>query len=72
MAYITGMNALSRLVEAVGLQNRRVRALTISVRVGEVVTITAGMYADEEQIDNLADLLTNSGGQVVVNEVVVP
>lgn len=65
MALITGRDALARLVEAVGLQQRRVRALTISVRVDEAVVIVAEMYADEEQMDTLADLLTEQPPVVV-------
>lgn len=57
MALVTGSDALARLVEALGLQQRRVRALTVSVRADEVVTVVAEMYADEEQVDALADLL---------------
>lgn len=58
MTLATGSDALARLVEALGLQQRRVRALTVSVRVDEVVTVVAEMYADEEQVDALADTLT--------------
>jgi hypothetical protein len=58
MALVTGSNALARLVEALGLQQRRVRALTVSVRRDEVVTVVAEMLADEEQLDALADTLT--------------
>jgi hypothetical protein len=58
MTLATGSNALARLVEALGLQQRRVRALTVSVRLDEVVTVVAEMLADEEQLDALADTLT--------------
>jgi hypothetical protein len=72
MAVITGNNALARLVEALGLQQRRVRALTISVRVDEVVKVVAEMYADEEQVDAIADLITASSSAVEIQEVTVP
>ena len=72
MAFLTGQDFGVRLIEALGLQHQNVRSITLHCVVDDAVRVTVEHYITEEQADAVADLLTNSGGQVVVREVALP
>jgi hypothetical protein len=72
MAFVAGKNVAVQVLEALGLNVPYVLGLTISVKPDDVVRITLEVAATVEQVDAVTALLTNSGGQVVVNEVVAP
>lgn len=71
MAFLTGQNFASRLIEALGLQHQNVRSITLHCRVDDAVRVTVEHYVTEEQGDAVADLLAATGGGIEVETVPV-
>lgn len=59
MAYLPPPHqSLGRLVEALNMQNMKVRRLAVVASVDSVVKVFVERYADEENLDAVADVLT--------------
>jgi len=55
---IEGREAITRIVDAVGLKGQRVTALTVNMKADSLVTVEATIVADSGQLLVLADVLS--------------